>query len=54
MFEPDWENSRLLAKAIKCNCMNGIFVFPCAVSEKTGIAEFLDYDASGATGSLVD
>ncbi|MCS5694241.1 FkbM family methyltransferase [Cyanobium sp. FGCU-6] len=54
MFEPDRDNSRLLAKTIRANRMHGVFVLACAISDQAGISEFLEDQASGATGSLVD
>lgn len=54
MFEPDRDNSRLLAKTIKANRMDGVFVLACAMSDQAGISEFVEDQASGATGSLVD
>lgn len=54
MFEPDQLNARLLAKSIKVNHFSGVFLIPCAVSQRFGAAEFIADHASGATGSLVD
>lgn len=54
MFEPDQTNVGLLAKTIKTNRYTGVFLVPCAVSDKFGVAEFIVDNVSGATGNLVD
>lgn len=54
MFEPDRDNTRLLAKTIAANRIDGVFVLACAMSDQAGVSEFVEDLASGATGSLVD
>lgn len=54
LFESDQDNARLLARTVKVNHFASVFVIPCGVADKFGVAQFIVDRASGATGSLQD
>lgn len=52
LFEPDPINLSLVEQTTRRARLSGIEVFPCAVSDETGIGAFLLDSISGATGTL--